>query len=425
MSPSSGSDAADAAAWPSNDDVTDMVAGAVASSSSDQRLKVARLGARAVPRPLAQAPRPRPRPVVASFTATAFLPVRGEAKFQMPALRPQPLPRVHALLRPRVAVPPVSVQVSASSSVASPRPSLLPCRSRPSSEDPRGFSAWNGSGAWTQSGEGVESGGGDGWLDFLGDEVHDAQIMEEAVNSVDEADVEDPAANLAAGQETKTEHAGAKADAMELGLSLGGELPPLQCLADADEADRWPEIGTTVPAVGLSQLPFPMVPSEPAPTRAVVAALLLDLRKLGHCSPVLLLRRLYTWLWSCHARHVQVWLSDSCGDGSGSPSAYSVLVALLSATEPDGRATAYWACHVMGRAAAGHVGNAARFVKEGVIDAICTMIDHHPLDAEVHLAGIFTLSHIAQNHSLQDSVVGSQAVARLLRAVESYEAHLA
>lgn len=99
------------------------------------------------------------------------------------------------------------------------------------------------------------------------------------------------------------------------------------------------------------------------------------------------------------------------------------FVTALAAPGDEGRAAAYWACHVVGRAAAGHAHNAAALADAGAVEAVCALADSRPLDVEVHLASVATLGHIAQSAALQQRIVSAGAVGRLLRVVETYESH--
>eukprot|EP00928_Gymnodinium_smaydae_P028764 TRINITY_DN2184_c1_g3_i1.p1 TRINITY_DN2184_c1_g3~~TRINITY_DN2184_c1_g3_i1.p1 ORF type:complete len:759 (-),score=213.93 TRINITY_DN2184_c1_g3_i1:55-2151(-) len=138
------------------------------------------------------------------------------------------------------------------------------------------------------------------------------------------------------------------------------------------------------------------------------------------------LRRLYSWLWSANAMEVRdaVLAAEAAaeleGGSGGGPAA--VLVSLLAGD----RAVAYWACHLVGRLAAGHPRSAERLAESGVIDAICALVESNPLDAEVHLAAVSTLRALTLRGgvALQRRVLKAGAVRRLLVEVEAYEAYL-
>lgn len=151
------------------------------------------------------------------------------------------------------------------------------------------------------------------------------------------------------------------------------------------------------------------------PTKEAVRALCESLRQpelLGE-GAALLLRRLYSWLWSGCAGQVQAYLEEL--------SVHGALVGALSCPAPEvGRSVAYWACHVIGRAVCGHSRNAVALTSAGAIMGICSLVERHPQDAEVHLAGATALSYLAQVEAVRGSLAASGAVGRLLRAVEGH-----
>lgn len=149
------------------------------------------------------------------------------------------------------------------------------------------------------------------------------------------------------------------------------------------------------------------------PTREAVATLCTALRKpeeLGE-GAALLLRRLYSWLWSGCAGQVQGYLEEL--------RACPMLVSTLSCKSPAGRAAAYWACHVIGRAVCGHSGNAMALMAAGAIKGICALVERHPHDSEVHLAGATALGYLSQVDAVRRRLAASGTVGRLIRAVET------
>lgn len=126
-----------------------------------------------------------------------------------------------------------------------------------------------------------------------------------------------------------------------------------------------------------------------------------------------MLQRLYAWLWSGFAPQVQAWIEEAAVHAS-------LVSALTPPKEPDGRGVAYWACHVVGRAACGHARNATALAEAGAIDGICALIERHPLDVEVHLAGATALGYLAQCTGVRRRLASSGAVGRVLRAVEGH-----
>lgn len=135
------------------------------------------------------------------------------------------------------------------------------------------------------------------------------------------------------------------------------------------------------------------------------------------------LQRLYAWLWTGFASEVQAWLFDS--------GLHPALVAALASPGNVGRGVAFWACHVIGRAANYHSSNATAFIDAGAIEALSALVESRRGDAEVHLASACSLGYLVENGGAGQGMalsgappkvatlaIRAGAVSRVLTAIE-------
>eukprot|EP00929_Paragymnodinium_shiwhaense_P010679 TRINITY_DN11553_c0_g1_i1.p1 TRINITY_DN11553_c0_g1~~TRINITY_DN11553_c0_g1_i1.p1 ORF type:complete len:1232 (-),score=375.72 TRINITY_DN11553_c0_g1_i1:54-3749(-) len=189
---------------------------------------------------------------------------------------------------------------------------------------------------------------------------------------------------------------------------------------DGGPGFAWPRYGEDESAAASS--PVASLPEEVQaaltsglPTEAAAVALCdwLDEASLQAGSAIECLRKLYDWLWSDHAPQLQALAQMSSGRLEHQ------LVSLTGAGA--GRATGYWACHVMGRVVFGHSDNAMTFVTAGAIGAVAELVQRHWQDVEVHMAAVTALQSFAVSPAVQGQVASSGVVCQLQRAIEGFE----